>query len=176
VTPWCCAGGACPLGTGERHCRASAARCSMWWIGAALPGQGLLAGWAMTPKRWALVLLMASCLAVCAFAAYMRPRPSAINEENVAKIKRGMALAEVEAILGGPARDESHGRASPLYQTIGLVATPLGAYPSKEWISTEAAVEVEFGDDEVVMTSTRGVIRWHPEVSLLETVRRWFQN
>jgi hypothetical protein len=34
---------------------------------------------------------------------------TAINRENAAKIRVGMTLAEVEAILGGPARHESTG-------------------------------------------------------------------
>ena len=38
------------------------------------------------------------------------PRESAITEENIASIQIGMTRAQVEAILGGPARDESDGR------------------------------------------------------------------
>jgi outer membrane protein assembly factor BamE (lipoprotein component of BamABCDE complex) len=66
----------------------------------------------MTRKRSALLLLVASCLGVVGFAAYLLPRSSAINEENVARIQKGMTLAQVEAILGGPARDEEHGAGS----------------------------------------------------------------
>src|SRR5436309_534757 len=40
---------------------------------------------------------------------YFAPPASAINRANALKIKPGMTLAEVEAILGGPARDELGG-------------------------------------------------------------------
>ncbi len=39
---------------------------------------------------------------------WLAPR-SAINEANFAKLREGMTRAEVEAILGGPPRDESTG-------------------------------------------------------------------
>jgi hypothetical protein len=60
----------------------------------------------MTRRR---VLLLGSVAVVAALVVtwWALPRPSAIHQENAAKVKEGMTLAEVEAILGGPPRDES---------------------------------------------------------------------
>jgi hypothetical protein len=58
------------------------------------------------------VLLMFGLLSIAALglAGFWLLWPSsAINRENAAKIRDGMSLAEVEAILGGPARDDSTG-------------------------------------------------------------------
>src|ERR1700722_14790543 len=52
-----------------------------------------------------VVLVM---LGVGGVVLWAQPR-TAITRENAAKIQVGMALTEVEAILGGPARDESSG-------------------------------------------------------------------
>jgi hypothetical protein len=55
----------------------------------------------MTRRR---VLLLGSVAIVAALAVALWltwPRPSAITADNVAMIKPGMILAEVEAILGG---------------------------------------------------------------------------
>jgi outer membrane protein assembly factor BamE (lipoprotein component of BamABCDE complex) len=51
------------------------------------------------------LLVAVVVLGVSAWATW--PRPSAITPENAARIEKGMTLAEVEGILGGPARDET---------------------------------------------------------------------
>src|SRR5262245_10801883 len=65
----------------------------------------------MTRRTRCLLLLAlpAPVLAVGLVAWLLQPSPppSAINLENAAKIRVGMTLAEVEALLGGPARNES---------------------------------------------------------------------
>jgi hypothetical protein len=62
----------------------------------------------MSPRtRRALLLGLAAAVALVA-AWLLWPR-TAITRENGAKIREGMALAEVEAILGGPARNEAGG-------------------------------------------------------------------
>ncbi len=60
--------------------------------------------------RRLLLLGLAAVLAVLgvAVSVWLLPR-SAINRENYRKIRDGMSLAQVEAILGGPERDESIG-------------------------------------------------------------------
>jgi hypothetical protein len=58
-------------------------------------------------RRLLLVALSAALLMLGAGAVVLWPRPSAIVQENAAKIQKGMTLAEVEELLGGPARNES---------------------------------------------------------------------
>ena len=60
----------------------------------------------MTRRRVLLLGSVASFVGLVAGVWAILPRPSAINRENAAKIKEGMTLAEVEAILGGRARNE----------------------------------------------------------------------
>jgi hypothetical protein len=61
----------------------------------------------MTRKHWAIVLMLVACAGVVG-AWLLWPR-TAITRENAAKIEPGMTVAEVEAIFGGPARDEITG-------------------------------------------------------------------
>ena len=125
----------------------------------------------MIRKRWVVVLMVATCLGVVGFAAYLRTCAMAINKEIVAKIENGMTLAEVEAILGGPARDESNALALGGY----CRAEPdRSDWSIKEWISDDAAVAVWFGDDEFVTDSTEfTILRQHE--SYLDKVRRWLR-
>jgi hypothetical protein len=65
----------------------------------------------MPTRRRVLMLAFPAAvvlLAVVVWLFWLQP-PSAITRENAAKIKDGMRLAEVEAILGGPARDDRTG-------------------------------------------------------------------
>jgi hypothetical protein len=64
---------------------------------------------AMTRRRLLLLGLLVSLIALGAGTWLFLPR-TAITRENAEKIQKGMKLAEVEAILGGPERDESTGR------------------------------------------------------------------
>jgi hypothetical protein len=60
------------------------------------------------PRRRLLFLALAMIAVVVAAAltiASLGPR-SAITAENAAKIEKGMTLAQVEELLGGPARNE----------------------------------------------------------------------
>jgi hypothetical protein len=61
------------------------------------------------PTLRRLLLLCLPVLAGLAVGAWLLWLRSAITRENAAKVQVGMTLAEVEAILGGPARDESTG-------------------------------------------------------------------
>src|SRR4051794_8775799 len=71
---------------------------------------------------------------------------SAITSESCGKIHAGMTQAEVEAILGGPPRDETDGRCCPLWaphpSRRSRLLQIVGAQPSGEWISDRGAVWV----------------------------------
>ncbi len=60
-------------------------------------------------KRWLLLLGLFGFLAVLGVSVYMLMPHSAINRENFEKIREGMPRAEVEAILGGPGRNDATG-------------------------------------------------------------------
>jgi hypothetical protein len=62
------------------------------------------------PVRRLLLLALAAGLVALTVAAWLLLPRTAITRENAAKIRPGMTLAEVEAILHGPARDESSGK------------------------------------------------------------------
>ncbi len=119
----------------------------------------------MTRRR---VLLLGSVAIVAAMAVAMWavwPRPSAITEENAAKIQQGMTLAEVEAILGGPARDETGGAEASLY-----VIMILG--DEREWIAPGIAINIRFDGDNRVALVHRGATLTL-DGSFLDRVCRW---
>jgi hypothetical protein len=60
-------------------------------------------------RRRLLVLGLLAGLLVLGVGGWMLWPRTAITRENAAKIETGMTLTEVEAILGGPERDESTG-------------------------------------------------------------------
>ncbi len=57
-------------------------------------------------RRLLLLAVVAVAMALASGTWLLWPR-TAITRENAAKIKEGMTLAEVEAILGGPARHDT---------------------------------------------------------------------
>jgi hypothetical protein len=76
----------------------------------------------MTPRRPRLLLFAVSAgLVALAVGAWLFWPRTAITRENAAKIQPGMTLAEVEAILGGPAREETTGQV-----TLDQDDTPAG--------------------------------------------------
>jgi outer membrane protein assembly factor BamE (lipoprotein component of BamABCDE complex) len=93
-------------------------------------------------------------------------RPSAITGANIAKIQDGMTRTQVEAILGGPARDDSRG---------GLVVYLDGDSVShanpNEWIGEDQAVTVHFENDHVSGRRVGLVAR--SEEGVLARLRRW---
>jgi hypothetical protein len=68
----------------------------------------------MTQRRRQLFGLSAALVAVALAVWLLGPR-TAITAENAEKIQVGMTRAEVEALLGGPARDEAGGALEPLF-------------------------------------------------------------
>jgi hypothetical protein len=94
-------------------------------------------------RRRVLLLGPVAVAAVMATTIWLTwPPPSAISPENAATLKEGMTLAEVEQILGGPARDERSGpivttdepKDMPIYPrsafaSISFIAGPINSNP-----------------------------------------------
>jgi hypothetical protein len=108
---------------------------------------------------------------------------TAITRENAAKIRNGMSLADVQALLGGPARDDSTSRLmfadgpGQLITINGKVPlendAPFPAY--REWISDTVIVTVIFDENGLVDPENGAKVcevRPVPE-ALVEKLRRW---
>jgi hypothetical protein len=63
----------------------------------------------MTRRRVLLLGCVTAVVVIVVAAWALWPAPTAITTDNAAWITQGMPLADVEAILGGPARDETTG-------------------------------------------------------------------
>jgi len=121
-------------------------------------------------------------LGVGAWVFWVQPR-TAITRENAAKIEVGMTLAEVEAILGGPARFEFPG---PLTSDVGfrrsndeLVAQhnfsqpfPANTVTKLRWNSETVTIDVPFdGEDRALQI--RYILHRPESETFLRRVRRW---
>jgi hypothetical protein len=100
----------------------------------------------MTRRRLLLLALPVAVALVGVGGWMMWPRPSAITKENIAKVQPGMTLTKVEAIVGGPARDEMDGNSCVLYPPIGMIV----GLQRRQWVGPEVAIQIVFGDDGVL--------------------------
>jgi hypothetical protein len=133
----------------------------------------------MTRRR---VLLLGSIVVVAALGVgvWLRwPRQTAITQENAARIEAGMSRAEVEAILGGPARFEASSDCVIVnkqgffngvpFDSAG-VSRPKVPDPT-QWVSDCALILVVFDED--------GTVKWshawssRPTETFVEKIRRW---
>jgi hypothetical protein len=73
-----------------------------------------------------------------------------LTEDNVRRIKAGMTLAEVEALLGGPATETIDGQAE------GEPISPLRVRWQREWLEGGDSVVVQFWADGRVMATAGG--------------------
>jgi hypothetical protein len=138
----------------------------------------------MTRRRMLLFGLLAAVAAVVgiAVAAWLLWPGSAITRENAADIREGMTLAEVEAMLGGPARDETTGPvereeppefAEPDARGIRWRITFLDMRSGvHRWESDQARVWVHF-DDAGRATDCHVFPMRRVQESPLAMVRRW---
>src|SRR5438132_10837818 len=97
------------------------------------------------PRRRLLLFGVSVALAVVALIALLLPpRATSINWANAENIRNGMTVGEVEAILGGPARDDSTGPLEPavMLWTRGQLL---------RWLSDSLSVSV-YVEDGLVMT------------------------
>jgi hypothetical protein len=135
-------------------------------------------------RRLFLALGLLACV-LAGGAAWVHWRtPTAINHENAAKIQGGMTLAEVETILGGPARDETTGpveREEPpefappdargIRWRIAFADMRAGL---QRWESDQARVWVHF-DENGFVTDCREFQMRRVEESPLDMLRRWLR-
>jgi SmpA / OmlA family len=127
----------------------------------------------MTRRRLLLLALPVALVLLGVSGWALWPRPSAITRENFKKIEPGMTLAEVEAILGGPARSETWGaEAGWTYSWHSRLFVGDGLDELYDWIGPEYAVQVGFHDGRVVAYRT-GRLRGPTEETLLEHICRW---
>jgi hypothetical protein len=144
-------------------------------------------------RRRLLVFGLHAALAAVALAAWLlRPPGTAITRDNAEKIQRGMTLTEVEAILGGPARDESRGRVvldhgggrqeevemrAALYEKILVESFHSQAAGGRsrrllEWHSNQVTIWV-LVDNRAVVTNCNSIPRRRADEGLLDHLRRW---
>jgi hypothetical protein len=99
------------------------------------------------------LLLCAGCtvfaLAVALTALALSEHPTAITKENGRRIQKRMTLAEVEEILGGPARDEVAMKGGKA-KWMPLVRPMQRADDWQEWVAQDAAILVGITDSRVV--------------------------
>jgi hypothetical protein len=124
-------------------------------------------------RRFLFLCLAAVVVGLAVGGWLLWPSRSVITPENALTIEVGMALADVEGILGGPPRDESTGRlrATMDHDKIGGHDTRLVFAKSRAWVSDRAIVEVFFNEDGRV--SATHILRARPaEHELINSVRR----
>ena len=136
----------------------------------------------MTRRRVLLLgsVAVAAVLAVAVWVVW--PTATAITADNAARIKEGMTSAEVEAILGGPARDETTGPverieppefAPPDSRGVAWRITIADLRPDlQRWESDQARVWVHYDLEGRVNDCQVFPVRRAPE-SALAALRRW---
>jgi hypothetical protein len=137
----------------------------------------------MSRHRLLLFGVPIALVGVVWFALWLAQPHTAITLENAALIREGMTLAEVEAILGGPERDESSGPVEEDMtvedlQHLAVQQLLLFNRPhmvSKDWLSDTAGICVRLDRDaHTVILCQAWRVRRAPE-SPLARLRRWLR-
>jgi hypothetical protein len=122
-------------------------------------------------RRHILLLALPPLFAALALAVWLLRPDSAITLENVDRIELGMNLQEVEAILGGPARDESTG---PLTSDRSEALAAYDRRDRPKWQSDTAVIWLSLDNDGNVCGVSR-VRVWRVEQGPLDMLRRWLR-
>jgi hypothetical protein len=125
----------------------------------------------MTRRRVLLLGSVAVLVSLLGAVLLTWPRPSAITADSIAKIQLEMSRAEVEAILGGPPRDESDGLCRPAYPSISGLALYTDDTYSAEYVGQDCAIRITFYRDRVVRLLFGDMMRTN--ATLLEKLRGW---
>jgi hypothetical protein len=123
----------------------------------------------MPSRRRVLVLAVVSAAVALAIGAWLLWPRTAITWENARKVRPGMALDEVEAILGGPPRFDATGQVS--YCLDGIEGFDPAAPRPPEWISDEVLVMVYLDANHRVQRCVPVPVQ---REGVFEIVRRWF--
>jgi hypothetical protein len=156
----------------------------------------------MSSRRRLLLCGLPATAVVVALVLWLLWPRTAITPENAAKIRAGMTLAEVEAILGGPPRTEATGRlaaaetlpnhdGSPdlafaerrvwLFQNPGAVPERRAVWREPEhrlgewthqWVSDVVIVRVDFDSNERVISFRTLPVRRIRD-DPADLIRRW---
>lgn len=106
------------------------------------------------------------------FVLWAQPR-TAITRENAAKLQRGMTLEEVQASLGGPARNDGTGLIEE--DDPNLPPLPI-SWPENgtlvTWVSSSVKVDICFATDDRMVESYVDSIH-RVQQSPLDMLRRW---
>jgi hypothetical protein len=113
--------------------------------------------------RRLLLLALPAALVTAALTGWLLWSRTAITAANAARIEKGMTLAEVEALLGGPARDEA-----PDHPRENLLR---GVRPDHEWHSQFVTVNLYLDSDGRVR-EYRATLPPRPP-GPLDVLRRW---
>jgi hypothetical protein len=117
----------------------------------------------MRTRRRLLLFGLLAALAALTIGGWFLLSRSAITYENAHRLKKGMTIAEVEAILGGPARDETGLRPVVIHQEGRIHC----------WFSEALLIRVSLHFDGTVMTVEPLPMEPIRRESLLVMVRRW---
>jgi hypothetical protein len=137
----------------------------------------------VTRRTRLLLFALPGALVATMLAAWVLWPRTAITRENAAKIQPGMTLAEVEAILGGPARDEAMGPlvldqngarpdAEAMLDELHFVLGRLGSPPLLQWQSNQVAIVLQF-DAAGRVTECHTLPLCRGDESPLDRLRRW---
>ncbi len=133
----------------------------------------------MGRHRFLFPFLATVLVGLAIMAWLLWPRPTAINRENAAKIQEGMTLAEVEAILGGPPRDDGVGLLA-FQRADGTEGTmprsefndSLNLPDEKHWLSDEVLIGITLDQAGRVAGVTVEPVQLASE-GPLDRLRRW---
>jgi hypothetical protein len=136
-------------------------------------------------RRLVLALILLACAVLAGASAWLFWPRTAITRANAEKIEEGMTRAEVEALLGGPHRDDATGPTvldtedgdelalARLRRYIDLqVIAAMDAEPIWIWRSNQVEIHVRFDGKEQVVSCDS--INMRPaSQGALAMLRRW---
>jgi hypothetical protein len=126
------------------------------------------------PRRRLLLLALPVALVLLGVGALVLWPRTSITRENAEKIEEGMTLAEVEALLGGPARNESglpDNFINDAFVNVDACGTP--PFAERRWASPGYVVIVSFdGSGRVTRHSHAD---FDVDRSPLDKLRRWLR-